>query len=187
MINQFEHLNNGLTIIFCENTQLKSIEEVYIDTTLFNYISAFNIEWKVWDDSKNKNDGNTKPKVVGGVDLDNDKKIIFLKRLIGEYLYGKDFSYSLLNGDHLDLRQINLFKFRHGTGHSGQVRAEKAQLLQVLPALQRKNDINLIESKVDVKIVEYANKLLIIEENIVVNELSSDQKEALLNYFASTK
>ncbi|MFP7492970.1 hypothetical protein SFC66_04200 [Terribacillus saccharophilus] len=187
MINDFKHLSQGLTVIFCNNTLLKSIEEVYVDTTLFNYISAFNVEWKIWVDKKGNNVSGKRDRVVGGVDLDNDRRIVFLKRLIGEYLHGQDYSYSLLNGDYFDLRNDNIYKFKNGTGHSSQVRAEKKELLQLLPSLAKMVDTDIMASNIDVKIVEYHNQLLVIEDNTVVKELTSDQATALSNYFNTLK
>lgn len=180
VINRFEHLPNGLTVIFCTNTQLNIEEEVYIDTQMFNYITAFNVEWKIWDDSRGKNN-NYIPKVVGGVDLDHDDhKILSLRRLIGEYLYDDSYHFSLLNENYYDLRNLNIFKFKPGTGHSRKIRAKRAKLLEELPKLEKKNDINIIPNNVNV--IEYEGKLLIIEESIVVNKVSYDQADAISKY-----
>jgi hypothetical protein len=184
MRNNYEHLSNGLTVIFCTNTKLDTEEEVYIDTQMFNYITAFNVEWKVWDDSRGK--GKNVPKIVGGIDLDHDdNKILFLRRLIGEYLYGDSYHYSLLNENFYDLRRMNIFKFKPGTGHSGKVRAERAKLLDKLSKLEKKNDINISASNVNV--IEYEDKLLIIEESAVVNKITYDQANAISNFLDTYK
>lgn len=186
MINNYEHLSNGLTVILCMNTKLEKEEEVYVDTQMFNYINAFNVEWKVWDDAKGKKAINNVPKVVGGTDLDdNDNKIIFLRRLIGEYLYGESYHYSLLNENYYDLRRLNIFKFKPGTGHSRIVRAKKAKLLDELPKLEKKNDINIISSNVNV--IEYESKLLIIEESTVVNKITYEQANAISSFLDTHK
>ncbi|MDE0562925.1 hypothetical protein, partial [Exiguobacterium sp. B2(2022)] len=147
-------------------------------------LSAFNIEWKVWDDTKKKKNSIENPKVVGGTDL-STKKIYFLKRVIGEYLHGKDYVYSLLNGDYFDLRNSNIYPFKNGTGHSDQVRKEKQALLETQSPLQKKNDIDITANNDDVKVIEYEERLLLVKNDKVVNELSFAEAVAVTNYFST--
>lgn len=182
MINRYEHLDSGLTIIFCENTQKDTLEEVFIDTDMFNYIKGFNVEWKVWDDSRKEKDGE-KAKTVGGTNIDSGK-IQKLKRIIGEYLYGEEYNFTLLNDDYYDLRKSNIFKFSVGTGHSSKVRIEKNILLDKLTPL--KKDIEIIQRNNNVQVVEYQEKLLILQNNKVVVELSLEQANAVKQFIENS-
>lgn len=182
MINKFEHLENGLTTILCENTQKDILEEVFIDTDMFNYIRGFNVEWKIWDDSKKEIDGE-KAKIVGGTNIDSGK-VQNLKRLIGEYLYGEEYNFTLLNDDYYDLRKTNIFKFSVGTGHSSKVRTEKRNLLEKLTPL--KKDIEIIEGNNNVQVVEYLEKLLILQNNKVVVELNLEQANAVKQFLENS-
>lgn len=182
MINRYEHLDNGLTIVFCENTQKDILEEVFIDTDMFNYIRGFNVQWKVWDDSRKEKNGE-KGKIVGGTNIDSGK-IQNLKRIIGEYLYGEEYNFTLLNDDYYDLRKSNIFKFSAGTGHSSKVRIEKSNLLEKLTPI--KKDIEIIQANNNVQVVEYSEKLLILQNNKVVVELNLEQANAVKQFLENS-
>lgn len=173
MINDFEHLDNGLTIIFCRNTKEDVIEDVFINTKMFNYIRSFNVEWKIWDDNSKKG------KNVAGTNIDNGK-ILNLKRVIGQYLYGEEYNFSLLNDNSNDLRNSNVFKFNVGTGHSSKVKSEKNQLLKELEPLIK--DIDIIPSNNNVLVVKYQDKLLLLQNNKVVVELDLEQANAVIQF-----
>lgn len=174
MLNKFEHLSNGLTVIHCVNTQEDKIEEVYIDTDMFNYLKVFNVVWKIWNDSGNNE------KIVGGSEPESGR-VINLKRVVGEYLFGTEYHYTLLNNDYRDHRKCNIFKFLPGTGHSAKVRAIKKEKLAKLIAIQAKKDIDNTES-INVQVLEYKDKILFIENNEVTHEIPAKYLEALISY-----
>lgn len=177
MLNKFEHLPNGLTVIFCTNTKEEREEEIYIDTEMFNYVNAFNVEWKVWEDS-----GKKQEKFVGGVNLETDK-VINLKRLIGEYIFGSSYNFTLLNDDYVDHRNCNIFNFNPGTGHSGRVRNMKEQKLIHMAPLQKKEDI-AIDTNNNVQVIEHEHHemLLVVDENKVALEIPFKYLEAIKSF-----
>lgn len=178
MINKFEHLSNGLTLIYCLNTKEEREEKVYFDTDMFNYINAFNVEWKIWDDSGKKTE-----KIVGGINLKTDK-ILNLKRLIGEYLFGVEFNFTLLNGNYIDHRKCNVFNFSPGTGHSGKTKSIKEKKLSNMDTLQKKEDIDILQNN-NVQVVEYNEKVLIVDNHVVVNEIPFKYLDAIKSYTLS--
>src|SRR5690625_5250228 len=119
MLNKFEHLTNGLTVIHCENVNEGGGEQGYIDISTINYGNSFKLEWHIWKVLVKK----TK-KSVGGSDPETGK-ILHLRRVIGEYISGPEFNFTLLNGDYFDVRNCNIFSFKPGTGHSGRIRKAK--------------------------------------------------------------
>lgn len=170
IFNQFEHLSNGITIIYCENTKEGGIEEVYIDTHMFNYINSFKVEWKVWRKAGKKID-----KYVGGTDSETGK-ILNLRRIVGEYINGLGFHFSLLNEDYFDIRNGNVFNFKPGTGHSGRVRKAKENKLANLPPLEKKEDIEINSDNNNVQIIEYEDKVLMVENQEVVFDFPDQTK-----------
>lgn len=182
MLNKYEHLDTGLTVIFCENTQKNIVEEVFIDTDMFNYIRGFNVEWKIWD-ANNKKENDERLKTVGGTNIETSK-ILNLKRVIGEYLHGEGFHFTLLNNNYYDHRKKNIFKFNVGTGHSTKVRLEKKALLAKLEPIKTKKDI--VNPNNNVQVIEYQDKLLILENSKVVVELNLKQANAVKQFLENS-
>jgi hypothetical protein len=181
MYNEVKHLHNGLTVLFCKDTKAKNIVEVYVDTEIYHYISSLKVEWKSWSGTRN---GNVE-KFIGGVN-ELTGKSINLKKVIGDYLFGKGKHFTLINGNHCDLRQCNIFSFKPGSLNNPSVKQQMKELRkQLLPLnqLNKKEDTVTTANSNNVQIIEYKEKILILENEQVVSELPKAYINAILNKY----
>ncbi|MEH7128217.1 hypothetical protein V7103_08365 [Neobacillus drentensis] len=182
MYNEFKHLHNGLTVLFCKDTKAKSVVEVYVDTEIYHYISSLKVEWKSWSSTKKKG---TVEKFIGGINESNGKAIN-LRKVIGDYLHGKGKHFTLINENHCDLRQCNIFPFKQGSMNNLSVRkeiAERRKQLQPINQLNKKEDKVTTANSNNVQIIEYGEKILILEDEQVVSELPKVFLNAILKKY----
>lgn len=170
MYNEFKHVHNGLTVLFCKDTKAKRVVEVYLDTEIFHYISSLKVEWKSWSSTKKNK---TVEKFIGGTN-EATGKAINLKKVIGDYLFGKGKHFTLINENHCDLRQCNIFAFKRGSMNSLSVRkeiAERRKELQPITQLNKREDkVTTANSNDAQTTIEYGEKILCLEGEKVVGE-----------------
>ena len=142
------------------------------------------IEWKSW--SSCKKNGSVE-KFIGGIN-ELTGKSINLRKVIGDYLYGKDKHFTLINENHCDLRQCNIFPFKQGTMSSPAVRQEIEKLKEQLPPISKlneKGDTATTANSNNVQVIEYGDKILILENEQVVSEVERKHLTAILNKYHS--
>ncbi|PHE41181.1 hypothetical protein COF51_00045 [Bacillus pseudomycoides] len=129
MINEFRHLGEGLTVIYCPDTQTKQIKRVYIDTEDFQKVDgAVKGEWKSW-----KREGT---KFIGGIDI--DRKAVTLSRFIMG-INDKLRHVVNLTDNPYDLRKCNLTVIPCGDKQKLDVRNRLEELKNKVPPLSRNN------------------------------------------------
>ena len=167
MYNEFKHIHNDLTVIFCTDTIAKKDVKVYIDTNIFHYINTFDIEWKSWSNSKANN---TVEKFIGGTDRKSGKAIR-LRKVIGDYLFGRGKQYTTINKNYCDLRQCNIFAFKKGTLKNPLVQENIEAMRKKLSEISKKEDKASTVNSNSVQIIEYGEIILILDNEKVVSEL----------------
>ncbi|MER2107663.1 MAG: hypothetical protein ABS949_12060 [Solibacillus sp.] len=170
MENKFEHLKNGLTKIYCEGIKTKDVTEIYIDTLAFPYAYGDEKEWKVYRGERY----DTK-EIKSHSD---NKKLI---REIGENFFGKDFRFSLVNGDYTDLRLENIYAYPRNISGGRYLRNIKQNLKAKQRALAAR--INDSSSLGDIQVIKYHGGLLLIEDYMYIKKLEDRHLNALKNYY----
>ncbi|WP_144647067.1 hypothetical protein [Priestia megaterium] len=51
MKNEYKHLDNDITMVYCYRSEDRTIEKIFIDTEDFSKMNAFKSEWKLFRDS----------------------------------------------------------------------------------------------------------------------------------------
>ncbi|MGG4557534.1 MerR family transcriptional regulator [Bacillus toyonensis] len=129
MLNEFRHLGEGLTVIYCPDTQTKQIKRVYIDTEDFQKVDgAVKGEWKSW-----KREGT---KFIGGIDI--DRKALSLSRFIMGVNDKLSHVVNLTDNPY-DLRKCNLTVIPCGDKQKSDVRNRLEVLKYKVPPLSRNN------------------------------------------------
>lgn len=129
MLNEFKHLGEGFTVIYCPDTEMHQMKEVYIETEDFIKVdAAIKGEWKSW-----KRDGT---KFVAGIDV--NKKTITLSRVIMG-INDKLLHVVNLTDNPYDLRKCNLMVIACGDKQKVDVRNRIEELKNKVPPLSRNN------------------------------------------------
>ena len=178
MKNQVKHINSNLTIITCLNVDKKILEDIYLDTDVFNLIKDYDVEWKIY---KNKNNGNPNQQfqVIGK----NSSETLDLKRKIGLKLFGEGYRFGLINYDYFDLRKDNIFYYpesgKRGTSVKDIREYSKSKLEPLSVRLNKNNEVSLSE----LQIVEYNGELLFVKNNKVIKTIEKEYLIKLRGYF----
>ncbi len=126
MINEFRHLGEGYTVIYCPDAETKQVKEVYIETEDFTKVDmAIEGAWKSWKRDKTK--------CIGG---SVGRKTINLARLI----MGIDSRIKHvvnLTGNPYDLRKCNLIVTNCGDNQKSNVRSEIEKLKKKVPPISK--------------------------------------------------
>ncbi|MFL0490535.1 MULTISPECIES: MerR family transcriptional regulator [Bacillus] len=126
MINEFRHLGEGYTVIYCPDAATKQVKEVYIETEDFSKVDmAIKGAWKSWKRDKKK--------YIGGSD---GRKTINLARLI----MGIDSRIKHvvnLTDNPYDLRKCNLIVMNCGDNQKSDVRSKIEELKKKVPSISK--------------------------------------------------
>ncbi|PRT03158.1 hypothetical protein C6356_23965 [Bacillus wiedmannii] len=129
MINEFRHLSEGFTVIYCPDTATHQMKEVYIETEDFIKVdAAIKGEWKSWKRDETK--------FVAGIDV--NKKTITLSRCIMG-INDKLLHVVNLTDNPYDLRKCNLMVIACGDKQKVDVRNRIEELKNKVPPLSRNN------------------------------------------------
>ncbi|KAA0787470.1 MerR family transcriptional regulator [Bacillus sp. BB56-3] len=124
MINEFRHLDEGYTVIYCPDAETQQMKEVYIETEDFSKIDiAIKGAWKSWKRDKKK--------FIGGVD---GRKAINLARLIMG-IDNKLKHVLNLTDNPYDLRKCNLIVINCGDNQKSDVRSKIEELKRKVPPI----------------------------------------------------
>ncbi|PFN09321.1 MerR family transcriptional regulator [Bacillus cereus] len=124
MINEFRHLDEGYTVIYCPDAETQQMKEVYIETEDFSKVDmAIKGLWKSW-----KRDGK---KFIAGVD---GRKTINLSRFIMGINSKLNHVVNLTDNPY-DLRKCNLLVIGCGDKQKSDVRSKIEELKNKVPPI----------------------------------------------------
>jgi len=167
MQNTFKVLGNGLVEMTCKDTQDAKNIEVYFHEDVLEYVRTFDVEWKSWS-------GKRKEKVfkfIGATYLksDGNKTTIQLKKIIGDYLYGGEKQFTLLNSNHFDLRSANIFPYETNSLNKKDVQKQTAVLKSSLAPLESMITTNTVPANTpnikedSIRVYEQGEQIIVID------------------------
>lgn len=167
MKNTINNLGNGFVEMICEDTQDKKEIKVYFNQDVLEHLSKFDVEWKSWSINRKYK----VEKFIGAsiVNKDGKKTNIQLKRVIGEFLYGTEKRFTLLNSHHYDLRSANIFPYGGSNFYKEDVQKQMSVLknnLVPLHSILTKNTTTPNTANIEsdsIRVYEQDSKVIIID------------------------
>lgn len=175
MKNKFENLNNGLTKIYCKGIRTSDEVEIYIDTVALNCISKNDVEWKVYRGEHYKS------KEIKA--LFPNGKIPKLKSVIGEYFFGPDLRFSLIENNYTDLRLENIYAYPDKISHGRYLKKIKQELRDKLKTLNERQNGNIVNG--EIQVIKYHVGALLIKDYKVIDNIEKEGIIALIKEYCN--
>lgn len=161
MLNKFEHLSNGITVVHAKlgKKNSGSTAKVYIDSEDFEKVNTATTEfWSLWG-------AKDKPSVVANI----NGKYTKMSRIIKNIENKPNYLAILANKNPLDLRSDNIIV---GTKEEISKESFKANLLNIAKSIGEVSEINLANLENSSESEQEDNLFLSIEKNIFTEQFS---------------
>lgn len=167
MKNQIKILDNSLVEMVCKDTQDDKNIKVYFQEDVLEHVRTFDVEWKSWS----RNRTNKVIKFIGATFLKPDGKQtnIQLKKIIGDYLYGEEKKFTLLNSNHFDLRSANIFPYESNSLNKIDTQKQTAVLRSNLAPLESIITTNTVPANTtnikedSIRVYEQGEQIIVID------------------------
>ncbi|NGY89309.1 hypothetical protein F6Y05_40950 [Bacillus megaterium] len=131
MKNEYKHLDNNITMVYCYRSEDKTIEKIFIDTEDFPKMNAFKSEWKLFKDSGwTSGEEALSDYVVKTTYLGNT---VTLHRYLMEVPNGKIIKRA--NGNKFDVRKQNLMVISRGERNKIEIKRQAEEISKKLPPI----------------------------------------------------
>lgn len=176
--NQYEVLEElNLVIIKCRAKETNQIVDVYVDHDVFNKLQTYDVEWKEWGEGSGI-----------ATTYKSDEKFInlYLKKIIGEILFGESTHLKLIDDSTWDLRQCNLFGYKKGHFNSKAVKAEyekrRKEHRNIMDLLKNKERSNFTGNKIRPLYDPDRKSIILSKDNQLVFEISQEYASEIYTF-----
>lgn len=175
MKNEYEVFGKiNVVAIKCLSKETGEILNAYVDLMFLPYLQTMNVEWRVWDKSK---------EIGTIVNKDGKNENLYLKKVISNLLFGGELHCKRLDDTEWDYRRENLFSYE-GIGQFSKTEVQvkfdkmKRELVTINQLLEQNGHSNITENNIRM-LFDPDNKCIVINENqqekLVVSQYHATQ------------